>query len=120
MDDLIGFLAAGCVIATFSMRSMLHLRLAGIMSNIAFIVYGLQLELLPIWGLHLTLLPINLYRLWDHLPRRSRRPPDIPTHQPTKTRKGWRIEKRMSHNGATPEYVVVSVTKPSTQKERQE
>ena len=63
MTDAIGFLAATLVLVSFSMTSMLWLRLSGIASNLAFIAYGLQAELLPVFLLHALLLPINLTRL---------------------------------------------------------
>lgn len=62
MTDAIGLLAATLVLATFSMKTMLWLRLTAIASNIAFIWYGVTLDLVPIWGLHAMLLPMNLWR----------------------------------------------------------
>lgn len=66
MDHLVeasGWIASGCVLAAFLMRRMRPLRLAAIASNAAFIVYAVQLDLLPILLLHAALLPINLWRL---------------------------------------------------------
>jgi CRP/FNR family cyclic AMP-dependent transcriptional regulator len=48
------------------------MRIVAIGSNLAFIAYGLSLELTPIWVLHGTLLPLNTYRLLE-LRRRMRR-----------------------------------------------
>ena len=61
--DLIGFAAAGCVLATFCMQSMRGLRAFAIASNVLFIVYGAQANLLPIVALHGILLPINGWSL---------------------------------------------------------
>jgi len=44
---MIGFVAAGLVIATLSMRTMIPLRLIGIASNVAFVTYGALFEAFP-------------------------------------------------------------------------
>ena len=61
--DAIGFAAAGLVLATFSMRSMIALRWVALASNVAFIAYGYLGILAPVLLLHVLLLPINVYRL---------------------------------------------------------
>ena len=63
--DAVGFLAAGLVVAAFCMKDILHLRMVGVASNVAFLVYGVALGLMPVWLLHLVLLPVNLVRLWQ-------------------------------------------------------
>ena len=60
--ELIGYLACGLVFLTFCMRGMLQLRVIAVASNIAFVIYGVVDELVPIFVLHATLLPLNLYR----------------------------------------------------------
>ena len=64
---LIGFVAAGLVIATLSMRTMVPLRIIGIASNVAFVIYGLLIGSLPILILHAILFPLNIYRLHEML-----------------------------------------------------
>jgi hypothetical protein len=61
--DVIGYFAAGLVLATFSMRSMFALRWVAIASNLAFIGYGYTGSLMPVLLLHLVLLPVNVARL---------------------------------------------------------
>lgn len=61
--DLVGLLAAACVLATFSMQSMMALRAFAIASNVLFIVYGAAAQLMPIVLLHAILLPINGWSL---------------------------------------------------------
>jgi hypothetical protein len=61
--DIIGFVASGLVLATFAMKDMRRLRATAILSNLAFIAYGLLFGLLPVLLLHLVLLPLNLFRL---------------------------------------------------------
>ncbi|MEM9765131.1 MAG: hypothetical protein AAF968_21955 [Pseudomonadota bacterium] len=63
LTDLVGFAAGGLVLLSFSMTSMLPLRLLAIGSNLAFIAYALMAGLLPVFLLHALLLPINLRRL---------------------------------------------------------
>jgi hypothetical protein len=63
--DAIGYLAAGLVLATFSMRSMASLRWVAIASNLAFICYGYVGELMPVLFLHALLLPMNVVRLGE-------------------------------------------------------
>ena len=59
----IGFVAAGLVIATLSMRTMVPLRIVGIASNCAFVTYGILFGSVPTVVLHTILLPLNIYRL---------------------------------------------------------
>src|SRR5215475_5637457 len=61
--DGVGFAAAGLVLATFCMRSMITLRWVAIASNVAFIAYGYLGGLTPVLLLHLLLLPVNVCRL---------------------------------------------------------
>lgn len=61
--DGLGFIAAAVVFLTFCMQTMLTLRLAAIVSNLAFIGYALAAGLAPILVLHGALLPLILWRL---------------------------------------------------------
>jgi CRP/FNR family transcriptional regulator, cyclic AMP receptor protein len=63
IGEVFGYVAAGLVLATFSMRTMIPLRYLGIASNIAFISYGYVDGLYPVLVLHALLLPLNIYRL---------------------------------------------------------
>lgn len=57
-----GYLASLLVFTTFYMKTMIRLRIAAIASNMLFILYGFFADLPPILLLHLTLLPMNLWR----------------------------------------------------------
>lgn len=61
--DAIGYAAACLVLATFSMRSMLALRVTAIASNFAFIAYAIGAGSLPVGALHCLLLPLNAWHL---------------------------------------------------------
>jgi CRP-like cAMP-binding protein len=63
--DLIGYLAALLVFSTFYMKTMVPLRSVAIASNVAFITYGYLAALYPILLLHLVLLPLNIWRLYQ-------------------------------------------------------
>jgi CRP/FNR family cyclic AMP-dependent transcriptional regulator len=61
--DLIGYAAAVCVFVTFYMKTMVPLRVAGIVSNVLFISYGYAVVAYPVLALHVVLLPLNIVRL---------------------------------------------------------
>jgi CRP/FNR family transcriptional regulator, cyclic AMP receptor protein len=65
LAEIFGYFAAGLVLATFSMRTMLPLRILGISSNLAFMTYGYLGGLLPVFVLHAILLPLNVYRFFE-------------------------------------------------------
>jgi len=61
--EFFGYVASLLVFVTFSMKTMIPLRVVAIFSNLAFITYGAVESLFPILILHLTLLPMNFLRL---------------------------------------------------------
>jgi hypothetical protein len=61
--DAIGFAAAALVLLAFHQKRMIPLRVTALISNLAFIAYGLALGLAPVWLLHAALLPVNASRL---------------------------------------------------------
>ncbi|WP_417910815.1 Crp/Fnr family transcriptional regulator [Candidatus Electronema sp. PJ] len=61
--DLLGYLAVSLMFSTFYMKNMIPLRIIGIISNIVFIVYTSHAHILPIFILHVALLPMNCLRL---------------------------------------------------------
>jgi CRP/FNR family cyclic AMP-dependent transcriptional regulator len=63
--ELIGYLASALVFATFYMTTMMPLRTVAIASNVAFIGYGYLGGMTPILMLHVALLPLNLWRLYQ-------------------------------------------------------
>jgi hypothetical protein len=70
--DALGYLAAGAVLATFSVRSIKALRALAIISNVLFIAYAVLASLSPVLVLHALLLPLNLLRLREVLSKNSR------------------------------------------------
>lgn len=61
--EVIGYIAATLVFATFSMKTMVPLRIVGICSNVFFIAYGYLNPAYPLLLLHCLLLPLNIFRL---------------------------------------------------------
>jgi len=70
-SSTIGFVASALVLAAFGMKDMINLRVVAICSNIAFIAYGIALNLLPVLILHVVLLPLNGWRLMGALKQRG-------------------------------------------------
>ena len=68
--DATGYLASGLVVLAFCMKDIIPLRVVALISNIAFLTYGIGLGLVPVWLLHAILLPINCWRLWQGISRR--------------------------------------------------
>ncbi|MGH6920722.1 MAG: Crp/Fnr family transcriptional regulator, partial [Geminicoccaceae bacterium] len=67
LGDFAGFLAALLTFVTFYMKTMVPLRVVGILSNLAFLTYAMIEDLIPIMILHGALLPLNLFRLHEIL-----------------------------------------------------
>lgn len=61
--DALGYAASFLVLLTFSMKTMIPLRIVGIMSNFFFIAYAYFMDAYPILILHIILLPLNIFRL---------------------------------------------------------
>ena len=61
--ELAGYVASALVFLTFYMRTMIPLRVVAILSNLAFMTYGLAGRVYPVFILHAILLPMNCVRL---------------------------------------------------------
>ena len=61
--DYVGYMASSLVFLTFYMKHMVPLRVVALLSNFAFLTYGIGMHLMPIALLHCALIPINLHRL---------------------------------------------------------
>lgn len=64
-SELIGYVAAALTVATYSMRTMIPLRVVGICANCLFIAYGYFAAVYPQLLLHAILLPLNSVRLYQ-------------------------------------------------------
>jgi len=74
LTDIIGCIASLLVLLTFCMRDMVSLRVVALLSNFAFLFYGINLHLAPIIALHGVLIPINVVRLAALRDRRAAAP----------------------------------------------
>jgi hypothetical protein len=63
LTNLLGYAAGFLVLLTFSMKTMVPLRVVGIFSNVFFITYAFYASAQPIMVLHSILLPLNIFRL---------------------------------------------------------
>ena len=70
--EIAGYIASALVLMTFMTKDMRVLRIVAILSNLAFIAYGVLGWLAPIFVLHTLLLPLNVIRLNEL--RRSQEP----------------------------------------------
>lgn len=62
-----GFIASAFVVAGYTMRTMIPLRIFGILTNVVLIGYALAHHHYPVLVLHMILLPLNVYRLREML-----------------------------------------------------
>lgn len=62
-----GFIASAFVVAGYTMRTMIPLRIFGILTNVVLIVFAMMHRHYPIMALHMILLPLNAYRLREML-----------------------------------------------------
>lgn len=65
--EAVGYLGVVFVFASFSMKTMIPLRIVSITSNVILIGYGFTGAVYPILVLHAALLPLNFYRLYEML-----------------------------------------------------
>jgi hypothetical protein len=65
--EISGYIAAILMFATFYVKMMVPLRIIGICTNLAFLTYGILGGLNPVILLHATLLPVNIFRLYQML-----------------------------------------------------
>jgi CRP/FNR family cyclic AMP-dependent transcriptional regulator len=65
--EALGYLGALLVFGTYSMKTMIPLRIIGLCSNCVFIVYGYMAPVYPQLLLHGVLLPLNALRLYQML-----------------------------------------------------
>ncbi len=61
--EIVGYMAAACMLMTFMMTNRLMLRLFALIGNVFFISYGIGSGLVPVVILHGILLPINFGHL---------------------------------------------------------
>ena len=63
--EAVGWLAAALKLATFSMNSMIPLRILAMASSVCFIIFSGVFQVWPLLVIELVLLSINAYRLYE-------------------------------------------------------
>jgi hypothetical protein len=63
--EFVGYAAALAMLVAFSMSTMIPLRIGAITANVLFIVFGYLTLSYPVLTLHLALLPLNGFRLYQ-------------------------------------------------------
>lgn len=63
--EAVGWLAVAFKLATFSVNSMIWLRVLVILSSVCFIIYSALFQIWPLLAIEVTLLCINAYRLYE-------------------------------------------------------
>ena len=71
IPEIIGYLASGLVVLSLAMKSILRLRLIGLIGSIAFLVYGILIEAIPIVITNLVIMAIHAYFLRKLLAKRE-------------------------------------------------
>ncbi len=59
----LGYLASALVFTAFYLKTIIPLRCVGIASNVTFIVFAYEKQVIPLLVLHCALLPLNILRL---------------------------------------------------------
>ena len=76
--EAIGYAGTAATVATYSMRTIIPLRIAGILSSVFFITYALSAGIWPMLVTELIILPINCVRLYQVLRPTPAAPIDEP------------------------------------------
>lgn len=81
--EIVGYLAACLLMLTFFMRQMVPLRAVALASSAAWLTYGTADHIYPIVALHLVLIPLNGFRLFQSLRDRTAAPRVVPNRAPS-------------------------------------
>lgn len=63
--EAVGWLAAALKLSTFSMKSMIPMRVLAMASSVCFIIYSGVFQIWPLLAIELILLSMNAYRLYE-------------------------------------------------------
>jgi hypothetical protein len=87
--EWVGYAASALVFLAFTMKDIVMVRMVALCSNFAFLTYGIGLHLFPVAALHLALIPVNCWRLWQALRRVDENPSSIDTKTIRRPYIGW-------------------------------
>lgn len=63
--EAVGYAGTGFTILAYGFKNLIPLRIAAILSSLAFLTYGLLVQSYPLILMEMVLLPINLFRLFE-------------------------------------------------------
>ncbi|MDX3927349.1 MAG: YgjV family protein [Shinella sp.] len=63
--ETLGFMGSLFTVLTYSMKGMMRLRIAALLSCVSFVLYGAMIGSWPLILMEVTLLPINAWRLFE-------------------------------------------------------
>lgn len=112
----IGYIDAGLMVVTLTMRTMIPLRAVGIVSSIFQIVFAMTAGITPMLIQHSIMLPMNVYRLYEQIRlvrkvrEASAEDPSMDWLIPYMTRLQVRAGQILFHKGQSPDkmFVVIS------------
>jgi CRP-like cAMP-binding protein len=116
LANLLGLIGGIFYVASVTLRTMIPLRIAAIISNILFIGYGLLAKALPTFFMYAVLLPINVFRLYQiqQLVKRvkiaSQADLDMEWLKPFMTKKNFKAGDVLFHKGDVANAMYYTVT----------
>ncbi len=116
LANLLGLIGGIFYVASVTLRTMIPLRIAAIISNVLFICYGLLAKALPTFFMYAVLLPINCFRLYQiqQLVRRvkvaSQGDLDMEWLKPFMTKKNFKAGDVLFHKGDAANAMYYTVT----------
>ncbi len=116
LANLLGLIGAIFYVASMTLRTMIPLRIAAIVSNILFMGYGLMAKALPTFFMYAVLLPINCFRLYQiqQLVKRvkvaSQGDLDMEWLKPFMTKKNFKAGDVLFHKGDVANAMYYTVT----------
>jgi hypothetical protein len=116
LANLLGLIGGIFYVASVTLRTMIPLRIAAIISNILFMGYGLMAKALPTFFMYAVLLPINVFRLYQiqQLVKRvkiaSQGDLDMEWLKPFMTKKNFKAGDVLFHKGDVANAMYYTVT----------
>ncbi|MFZ5693655.1 MAG: Crp/Fnr family transcriptional regulator [Pseudomonadota bacterium] len=116
LANLLGLIGGVFYVASVTLRTMIPLRIAAIISNILFMGYGLLAKALPTFFMYAVLLPINVFRLYQiqQLVKRvkiaSQGDLDMEWLKPFMTKKNFKAGDVLFHKGDVANAMYYTVT----------
>ncbi len=116
LANLLGLIGGIFYVASVTLRTMIPLRIAAIISNVLFMGYGLMAKALPTFFMYAVLLPINCFRLYQiqQLVKRvkiaSQGDLDMEWLKPFMTKKNFKAGDVLFHKGDVANAMYYTVT----------